>query len=113
VTSAPRPPYRRRRLRTAYRWLRGGGWAVFAATGVLVARAAMGRGSAFPAAAAMYGGTVAFGLGEMARLRERVLFGPAADGSPPGSLRWWLPRVILVLAVATLPAVLILGGLGR
>jgi hypothetical protein len=71
-----------------------------------------------PAAAVLYLSTVAYGVAEMLKLRERVLFGPGRgrEGSPSPAglgerLRWWLPRLLLVLVVAALPAALLLGGL--
>ncbi len=65
------------------------------------------------AAVALYSATVAYGLAEMAKLRERHLFRPNADAPRRSPLRWWAPRIVLVVVVATMPAVLLLGGLTR
>jgi hypothetical protein len=63
------------------------------------------------ASAGLYGATVGYGLAEMAKLRERRLFRPGQPPPPHSALVWWALRVLLVTGVATLPAVMMLGGL--
>jgi hypothetical protein len=63
------------------------------------------------ASAALYGATVGYGLAEMAKLRERHLFRPGQPPTPDSAFVWWTLRVLLVTGVATLPAVMMLGGL--
>lgn len=108
------PP--RHRLRIARRALGVLAWTAFAATAALTLRVALRGGSALLPAALLYGGAVAYGVAEMTKLRERVLFGPGSRETPPtpslsSTVRWWLPRLLLVLVVAAFPAVLLLGGL--
>ena len=63
------------------------------------------------ASAGLYGATVSYGLAEMAKLRERHLFRPTQPPPPHSAFVWWTLRVLLVTGVATLPAVMMLGGL--
>lgn len=69
--------------------------------------------SPLPAAGALYAATVAWGVGEMAHLRERTLFRPGRPPPPHSALLWWTGRLLVVLAVSTLPAALLIGGLTR
>ena len=109
----------RRGLRRARALLHGTAGVGFAVALALTAWVALRPGtSPAPAAAVLYGATVAYGVAEMLKLRERVLFGPGRErrgGETPGGLteplRWWGPRLLLVLVVAALPAALLLGGL--
>lgn len=67
--------------------------------------------SPLPAAGALYAATVAWGVGEMAHLRERVLYRPQRPPPPHSALLWWGVRLVVVVLVSTLPAALMLGGL--
>lgn len=104
---------RRRGLRRTRRVLATAAGILFVATGVATVRVLSAGASPLPAATLVYAASVAFGLSEMVKLRERVLFRPS--GPPPAASpwRWWAPRLVMVLAVSTLPAVLLLGGLTR
>lgn len=57
---------------------------------------------------------VSYGLGEMVRLyhRHRRRCRDCLEGTGP-HLRWWLPRLFLVLLVSVLPVLLLLPVLGR
>jgi hypothetical protein len=83
--------------------------AVGMAVGVL--RVFTAGASPLPAAASLYGATVAYGLREMAKLRERRLFRPGRPAEPHSAVVWWLLRLVLIAVVSTLPAVMLLGGL--
>lgn len=107
------PSARRRGLRR----LRGGARAIaglaFLLAAGTVAAVFLADGSPLTAAGALYGATVAWGVGEMAHLRERHLFRPGRPPPADSSVVWWTVRLILVAAVSTLPAALLLGGLTR
>lgn len=105
------PSARRRPLRTAHRWAAITAGGLFLLALAAVARVFTSGASPLPAALALYTATVAYGVGEMVRLRERTLFRPVRPPPPHSPLMWWVLRLSLVVVVSTLPAVLLLGGL--
>lgn len=107
------PSRRRRGLHRLRRVASATSLALFVATILALARVFRLGASPLGASVSLYGATVAYGLAEMAKLRERHLFRP---GQPPprhSAIVWWALRVMLVVAVSTLPAVMVLGGLNR
>jgi hypothetical protein len=77
-------------------------------------RSGGGEVAAFAALGSLYATGVAYGLGDMARLHQRHKrrCRECLSGAGP-HLRWWLPRVILVLVVAVLPVLLLLPVVGE
>ena len=107
------PSRRRRGLRRLRAASRGIAVLCFVGAAVGVARFFSHDASPIPATAALYVATVAYGLSEMAALRERHLFRPGRAAPTDSALLWWALRIPLVIAVSTLPAALLLGGLTR
>lgn len=72
-----------------------------------------GRAPALGALVALYLTGVSYGLGDMARLyqRHRRRCRECLQGAGP-HLRWWAPRVVLVLLVSILPVLLLLPVVG-
>ncbi len=85
--------------------------AFFAGTSASLAHTFLRGGSPLWAAACIYGATVAYGMREMLKLRERKLFHPGKPPAPHSALAWWALRIGVVVVVSTLPAVMLLGGL--
>ena len=107
------PSRRRRGLHRLQHLASAASLALFVAAVLALARVLRLGASPLWASASLYGATVAYGLAEMAKLRERHLFRPGQPPPPHSAIVWWTLRVILVTAVSTLPAVMVLGGLTR
>jgi hypothetical protein len=78
-----------------------------------IGRVFVADGSPLTAAVALYAATVAYGMGQMAALRERLVFRPGAPRARDRAWLWWALRIVVVLLASTLPAALLLGGLSR
>lgn len=107
------PSRRRRGIRGFRRVTTLVGAVGFAGAIAEIGRVFLADGSPITAAAALYAATVAYGMGQMAALRERLVFRPGAPPTRDRAWLWWAVRVLVVLLASTLPAALLLGGLSR
>lgn len=105
------PSRRRRVLHRLRRVATFSALALFVASIAALAQVFRIGASPLWASASLYGATVAYGLAEMVKLRERYLFRPGQPPPAHSAIVWWTLRVVLVAVVSTLPAVMVLGGL--
>lgn len=105
------PSSRRRALHRFRRAVSASALVLFVVTAAALTRVFTQGTSPLGAALGLYGATAAYGLAEMAKLRERHLFRPGRPPPEHSALVWWAIRVVLVATVSTLPAVMLLGGL--
>jgi hypothetical protein len=107
------PSRRRRGIRRLRRGATFVGAIGFVGAVVEIGRVFLSDGSPLTAAVALYAATVAYGIGQMAALRERLVFRPGAPRPRDRAWLWWVVRLVVVLLASTLPAALLIGGLSR
>ncbi|MBT8403018.1 MAG: hypothetical protein KJP18_04105 [Gemmatimonadetes bacterium] len=107
------PSRRRRGIRGFRRAATVVGAVGFVGAIVEIGRVFLADGSPLTAATALYAATVAYGMGQMAALRERLVFRPGPPRPRDRAWLWWAVRVVVVLLASTLPAALLLGGLSQ